>query len=137
MTALSRRPTAVLLTALAIGALAACGGPSSNEGAANDGAAASAAATGPADAQTVTIDSTDQERYRPAIVTAEVGTLTLTLGNSGQSSHNLVFDDASLPKIGTVTGGKQLSATYTFTAAGSYDFVCTFHGGMAGKVVVS
>lgn len=132
MTAHPHPRTALLLTVLAAGALVSCGGGSSTPSA-GEGAAAS----GPPDAQTVTIDSTDRLEFVPATVNAKVGTLTITLDNSGQVSHNLVFDDAALPAIGTVTGGKQLSATYTFTQPGTYDFVCTFHNGMDGQVIVS
>ncbi len=132
MTAYPRRRTAALMTVLTVGSLSACGG-----GSATQSTGAAAAAAGPPDAQTVTIDGTDMLKFVPATINAKVGTLTITLGNSGQVSHNLVFDDAARPAIGTVTGGKQLSATYTFTAPGTYDFVCTFHGGMDGQVVVS
>lgn len=61
----------------------------------------------------------------------------MTLGNSGEVPHNLVFDDKALPAIGTVLGGQELAETYTFTKPGTYDFVCTFHSGMDGSVVVS
>lgn len=135
MTAQPRRLTAALLTVLAAGVLVACGGGSSTPGPGDTGGGAAAA--GPADAQTVMIDSTDMLTFVPATINAQVGTLTITLGNSGQVSHNLVFDDAALPAIGTVTGGKQLSATYTFTEPGTYQFVCTFHSGMDGQVIVS
>ncbi len=134
MTALPRPCSAALLAVLTALALTACGGSSSSGDARDE---AGVAATGPPDAQTITIDSTDKLEFVPAVVAARVGTLTITLGNSGQNSHNLVFDDSSLPAIGTVTGGKQLSTTYTFTAPGTYTFVCTFHDGMDGQVVVS
>lgn len=129
----ARRSTAALLCLLTALSLVACTGTSSG----GDAAGEAVPAEGPADAQTITIDSTDRLDFVPAVVSARVGTLTITLGNSGQSPHNLVFDDSSLPAIGTVTGGKELSATYTFSAPGTYTFVCTFHNGMDGKVVVS
>lgn len=133
MTSLPRPLSAALLAALTVLPLAACGGGSSPGGAGDE---VGVAAAGPADAQTITIDSTDRNDFVPAVVAALPGTLTITLGNSGQSLHNLVFDDDALPVIGTVAGGKQLSTTYTFTAPGTYSFVCTFHSGMEGKVVV-
>jgi plastocyanin len=121
------------------GLLTACGGNSSAPGSTGDAADGgdAVAATGPPQAQTITIDSTDELTYEPDTISAKVGTLTLTLGNGGQVPHNLVFDDPALPRIGTVTGGKELSATYTFTEPGTYTFVCTFHNGMDGKVVVT
>ena len=134
MTAPHRRRAAGLLALLTALPIAACGGGSSSSGDSTD---PGVAAAGPATAQTITIDSTDDLDFVPEVVSAKVGTLTITLGNSGQISHNLVFDDGSLPPIGTVTGGKQLSTTYTFDKPGTYTFVCTFHNGMDGKVVVS
>ena len=135
MTALRLRRSATGPLAVLIALpLAACGSGSSSSGGSTE---AGVAAAGPADAQTITVDSTDDLDFVPEVIEAKVGTLTITLGNSGQVSHNLVFDDPARPAIGTVTGGKSLSATYTFDTPGTYTFVCTFHNGMDGKVVVS
>ena len=134
MSAPLRRCATALLAILTAVPLAACGSGSSSSGGSTD---AGVAAAGPASAQTITVDSTDDLDFVPEVIAAKVGTLTITLGNSGQISHNLVFDDKALPAIGTVTGGKSLSATYTFDKPGTYAFVCTFHNGMDGKVVVS
>lgn len=136
MTALRRCATGLLAVLIAL-PLAACGSSSSSPGDSGDSGDPGVAAAGPADAQTITVDSTDDLDFVPEVIAAKVGTLTITLGNSGQISHNLVFDDKGLPAIGTVTGGKTLSATYTFDKPGTYTFVCTFHNGMDGKVVVS
>lgn len=125
--------TALLAPVLA-GALAltACGG-----GGGNDRAATTVVqATGPADRQTATVVSNDELRYDPGIVEAQVGTLVLTHRNGGRIPHNLVFDDRSLGAIDTVREGQEKSITLTFTEPGTYDFVCTFHSGQTGKVVV-
>ena len=113
--------------------LVGCGG-----GAAPDRSAdTSVQAAGDADRQTATVVSTDELRFDPGIVQARVGTLELTHRNAGQIPHNLVFDDKALGAIDTVTGGQEKSITLTFTEPGTYDFVCTFHSGQDGKVVVS
>ena len=134
MTTPVRRCAAALLSVLTVLPLAACGSGSSSSGGSPD---AGVAAAGPPSTQTITVDSTDDLDFVPEVITGKVGTLTITLGNSGQVPHNLVFDDKGLPAIGTVTGGTSLSATYTFDKPGTYTFVCTFHRGMDGKVVVS
>ncbi len=129
----TRTRAGLLLGALTL-ALAACGGG----GGGNERAAGTeVAAPGPADRQTATVVSNDELRFDPGVVRAKVGTLVLTHRNSGKIPHNLVFDDKQLGAIGTVTGGQEKSITLTFTEPGTYDFVCTFHSGQTGRVVVS
>jgi plastocyanin len=121
------------LVALAL-LLPACGGG----GGGGDRAAETAVdATGPADAQVAEVVSNDQLTYDPGIVNAKVGTLELSHRNSGSIPHNLVFDDKKLGAIDTVTEGQTKKMTLTFSQPGTYDFVCTFHSGQEGKVVVS
>ena len=117
--------------ALAV-ALTACGGGGSDRS-----ASTAVDATGPADAQQATVVSNDQLTYDPGIVNAKVGTLVLTHRNGGSIPHNLVFDDKALGAIDTVTGGQEKKVTLTFSEPGTYDFVCTFHSGQDGKVVVT
>ena len=124
-----RAPLILAATALAV---AACGGGSSSSRAADT----TVQTEGLPDAQTATVVSNDQLRYDPGIVQAQVGTLELTHRNGGSVPHNLVFDDRSLGAIDTVTEGQAKSITLTFSEPGSYDFVCTFHSGQTGKVVV-
>ena len=126
----ARRAAPMLLAAVA---LAACGGGSSSERAATT----TVEAQGPAERQTATVVSNDELRYDPGIVEAKVGTLVLTHRNGGRIPHNLVFDDETLGRIDTVTGGQEKSITLTFSTPGTYDFVCTFHPGQDGRVVVS
>ena len=130
---MSRRPV-LLVAVLAAGALAACGGGGDDDGAATG---SRVAAEGPPDAQVATLVGTEGLDFEPSGVSAKKGKLTLTLRTKGGPPHNLVFDDESLPAIGTVEEGQEESQTYTFTADGTYDFVCTFHPGMDGQVVVS
>lgn len=131
-TARARRlPTALLVAALA---LSACGGGGAEADGPNGG---TVRAEGPADAQTATVVSVDGLRYDPGTVEAAVGTLELTHRNASDVPHNLTFDDESLGAIDTVTGGQRKAITLTFSEPGTYLFVCTFHSGQVGQVVVS
>ena len=127
-----RLPALVLLGLVA---LAGCGG--SDDGGPDRSATTTVQAEGPPERQTATVVSNDELRYDPGIVEAQVGTLVLTHRNSGRIPHNLVFDDSSLGRIDTVDGGEAKSITLTFSEPGTYDFVCTFHTGQDGKVVIS
>ncbi len=129
---MTSRRAGLLSAVLLAGALAACGG-----GADDDAPATPVAASGPPDAQTVRVLGTEGLDFEPAAVRAAVGTLTLTLTNEGGPPHDLVFSDEALPRIGAVSEGQEESATYVFDTAGTFDFVCTFHPGMQGQVVVS
>jgi plastocyanin len=93
--------------------------------------------TGAADAQTATVDAGQDLKFRPSTVLARVGTVTLTVANTGQVPHDLVFDDKALGKTGTVDGKTSEPLKVTFSKAGTFTFTCTFHSGMSGKVVVS
>lgn len=130
------RPALLLCALLLGGGLAACGGGANGgEGDAAPGPAV--AASGPPDAQEITLVGTPSLDYEPAVVAARPGTLVLTLRTESGPPHDLVFDDPSLPEIGAVGAGEQASQTYTFSSPGTFDFVCTFHPGMDGQVVVS
>jgi plastocyanin len=112
--------------------LTGCGGESDSTPAAGSGTGTT---EGPADAQTFTIRGTDADAFSPATVQAKVGTLTLTLQNGGVP-HDLVFKDKGLPGIAAVSGAATRSTVLTFRRTGTFQFVCTIHPGMAGKVVV-
>ena len=131
---MTRRPV-LLVSALLLGALAACGGGGDDDGTAAP--ASRVSAEGPPDRQTATLVGTEELDFEPAGIEAQKGSLTLTLRTDDGPPHNLVFADESLPDIGSVSEGREESQTYVFTAAGTYDFVCTFHPGMNGQVVVS
>jgi plastocyanin len=94
-------------------------------------------ATGPADAQTVTVLSNDRIEFEPATVRAKVGVLDLTHRNGGDVPHNLVFESDDLGGTETLPGGTSETLRLTFSKPGTYDFVCTIHSGQDGKVVVS
>ena len=115
---------------LGVLALAACGGGSDREG------ETAVDASGPADAQTVTVVSNDRIEFEPDTVRAQVGVLVLTHRNGGSVPHNLVFEDESLGGTKTLKEGQEEQLRLTFSQAGTYDFVCTIHSGQDGKVVV-
>ena len=109
--------------------LVACGG--------GDKGGSSVSTTGSPEAQTATVDMNDKLAFEPSTVNAKVGTVTLDVVNVGVVPHNLEFDDKALGKTSTVDGKKDEKLKVTFDKAGTFTFVCTFHPGMTGKVVVS
>ena len=117
-------------------AVTACGGGGSG-GSSSVNANGTVAAVGSSTAQTAEVDGQDVLKFKPNVVTAKVGVLTLTMKNSGQVPHNLEFDDTSLGKLGMVAGGQSKQLKLSFARAGTYTFQCTIHPGMKGKVVVS
>ncbi len=121
------------LTAVAVAALlAGCGGGSSKG---KD--TGSVLAEGPPAAQTVTVGMHDTLTFAPSTVDAKVGSLTITVTNTGQVPHNLTFDDGALGRTKTVDGKQSVPLKVVFDKAGTFTFTCTFHSGMTGKVVVS
>jgi plastocyanin len=70
--------------------------------------------------------------FRPNHAAVAVGT-TVTWQNDDQYPHDVTFTGG--PESGTLDGG----ATYqrTFDAAGQFDYECTIHPGMVGRVTVT
>lgn len=61
----------------------------------------------------------------------------ITFDNTSSVVHDVVFDapkDPAINDIGTIQAGQ--TAVRTFGASGTWNFHCTIHGGMTGKVVV-
>lgn len=121
--------TAVASAALAL--LAGCSGSREPSGSGGLGTAG-----GPPSAQTFTLHGNDQRQFVPQTVQAKVGTLTLTLQNGGVP-HNVTFKQSGLPGISAVSGSATKSVVLVFSTPGTYDFECTIHPGMDGKVVVT
>lgn len=84
----------------------------------------------------VSVTVVDLHGFVPDSIDIPVNT-TVTFGWNGTNSrqHNFTFTDSSIPASPT-----QLFGTYqvTFTAPGSYHYICTVHGAAAehGVVVV-
>jgi plastocyanin len=125
--------TAAALAALTLAA--ACGGGDGSKG--DLKVTGTVTASGDPSAQTASLDMTDDLTFEPNVVNAKVGNLNLAVANAGQVPHNLVFDDPSLGKTDTVRGKATATLSVKLSKAGTYRFVCTFHSGMDGQVVVT
>jgi len=106
-------------------ALAACGG--GDEG----------AATGP-EASGATTDKIQVEdfAFKPESTTVKAGTtVTWTFGDAVDHNVEGVGAGAELKKSPDLKSGG--TYPFTFTKAGTYDYRCTIHNSMTGKVVVT
>jgi plastocyanin len=92
-------------------------------------APSSATAANSADAK-VLIDS---YKFGPDKLTVPVGT-TVTWTNNDTDEHTVVAKDDSF-RSGSLAKGQ--SFRYTFTKAGSYDYLCSIHPFMVATVVVT
>lgn len=81
-------------------------------------------------AQSVTVTMSDFA-FHPDTLQIHTGD-TVVFKNDGQITHNVTADAF---KSGDVEGGKSWS--YTFSKAGTYAYVCTYHDGMKGTITVS
>ena len=133
---MTRSRTRLALAALPLLALVACGGGGGDDGG-TGGGGGEVAAQGPPEAQTATVVGNAKLEFVPTTVTAKPGTVALTMEIEGGVPHNLVFDeDTEGEDIETISSGSATSS-FTFDQPGTYDFVCTLHPGMDGRVVVS
>ena len=73
-----------------------------------------------------------QMRYSPAAIEVPTGTEVTWSFRDGLLQHNVVGD-------GWGSGEPQRAGTYshTFTQPGTYDYTCTLHAQMTGRVVVT
>ena len=72
--------------------------------------------------------------YSPSTFTVKVGT-TVTWANHDGTAHTVTTKGSSLFDSGVIpTGG---TYKYTFTQAGTFDYYCTIHPWMTGKIVVT
>ena len=115
--------------------LVACG--SSGSGGSGLKVTGTVAATGTGEHQAAAIEMRDNLTFVPNVVTAQVGTLALSVRNAGRVPHDLVFAQAGLGSLSTVSGGRTGTLSLRFAQPGTYTFTCTIHHGMDGKVVVT
>ena len=73
------------------------------------------------------------DAFQPDTVTVKVGE-TVTFTNDDQVAHNVIAPDKGIDS-GDIRPGK--SWQYTFTTAGTYDYLCTYHPGMKGELRAS
>jgi plastocyanin len=71
--------------------------------------------------------------YKPTPVTVSLGD-TVTWVNEGFLLHNVTAANGEFAS-GTLHGGQRFSMR--FTKPGTFEYVCTIHPGMSGKVIVS
>jgi plastocyanin len=114
----------IALVVLVLGALfAACGGSDDGGSASNDTETTKAGAAGP------TIQLKDL-KFDPDELTIEKGQ-TVTWEWKESVLHNVTGDGFKSENESDGT------FTHTFTKPGTYDYQCTLHSGMKGKVTVS
>ena len=108
---------------IALAALAsACG--------AGDQPASGDIATGPAEGD-VTITARDNE-FSPETLQVPAGQTAVTITNTGDAPHNFVIDELDVSS-GTIEPGGTVTASFELPSSG-VAFVCTFHGGMDGRI---
>ncbi|WP_019684029.1 cupredoxin domain-containing protein, partial [Mycobacterium avium] len=71
--------------------------------------------------------------FAPATLTVPAGT-TVTWINRDEEPHTVAASDGSFHSPGMGTGAV---FTHTFSAAGTFDYVCSIHPMMRGTVVVT
>jgi len=71
--------------------------------------------------------------FKPAELTVTVGT-KVTWTNQDSVGHNVKAADGSWSSD-TLSNGQSFSKV--FDTAGTFDYVCTFHPGMTGKIIVT
>ena len=70
--------------------------------------------------------------FQPTPLNVPLNSTVTWQWNSGSTLHNVTFQD--VPKSADMATG---TFSRTFSAAGTYNYVCTLHEGMAGVVTVS
>lgn len=73
-------------------------------------------------------------KFDPEVLTVPAGT-TVTWTNKDEVPHSVVSSDKRFTQSGGLDTGDHYS--YTFTDAGSYEYFCSLHPFMKGKVVVT
>ena len=73
-------------------------------------------------------------KFDPAVLTVPAGT-TVTWTNKDEVPHTVVSSDKRFTQSGGLDTGDHYS--YTFKDVGSYEYFCTLHPFMKGKIVVT
>lgn len=77
--------------------------------------------------------SMSKNTFAPSTLSVKVGE-TVTWVNNDTWDHNVTSDDNTFVSPTMKAGAKY---SYTFTKEGMYDYACTLHVGMKGKIVVT
>jgi plastocyanin len=91
-----------------------------------------AAAAKPATAMSAPMVKIDNFTFNAATITVKAGT-TVTWVNGDDIPHTVTATDKSFKSKVLDTGDK---FTFTFTKAGQYDYFCSIHPHMTGRVIV-
>ncbi len=83
--------------------------------------------------KTVIVEAVDGNEFAPATITINVGDTVTWRNSDPDSPHNSVSVD-DLWDSGNLETGDEFS--FTFEEAGTYEYVCTYHSGMNGTVIV-
>jgi len=148
-----RRFVIALAAAACLTAVAACGGTDNQSQAQSAGIPAATASSQPSPADSempgmstspaapagpaVATNAVDIKEFAfgPQSVTVKVGT-TVTWTNDDQDPHTVTSQNGNGPlKSSTLQKGDKFQ--YTFTKAGTFDYLCTIHPFMTGTVVVT
>ncbi|MGR3289770.1 MAG: cupredoxin domain-containing protein [Paracoccaceae bacterium] len=89
-------------------------------------------ASGSAFAETITIDIKGF-KFRDADINISVGDTIVWVNQDG--ARHTATDKSGSFNTGTLKKGK--SSEVTFTSAGIFDYFCTFHRSMTGRIVVN
>jgi plastocyanin len=132
---LSLVSVALLLTLSACGGSGAAGTPQATPDPSSDPAPPTPAE--PLELAVATDTGADL-KFDPAAVTVPSGaTLVLTFDNRGTVPHNLSFGEPIDAATSTVVSpGASELLEFQAPAPGMYEFVCTLHPGMVGKLTV-
>src|SRR5204862_2615268 len=74
--------------------------------------------------------------YSPATIKVVIGTNSTVIWTNDDSAHHTV---TSNPGNGSIDSGDMAHGAaynYTFTAPGTYNYICRYHSWMAGTVIV-
>jgi plastocyanin len=120
----------VIMMIVLLTVLVACGGTATDTPAAE---ATAPPTTGDAEVEIVMQNTT----FQPAEITVQAGT-TVTWNNEDPFPHTVTSgtrdDPTALFDSGNLGGGQSFS--FTFDEAGTYEYFCSVHAGMAGTVIV-
>lgn len=90
---------------------------------------------GPADGDAITVVAVDNA-FEPETVAATAGEeVTIEVTNEGGAAHNFVVADLDISS-GTLDSGDVATVTLT-VPEGGVEYVCTFHGGMRGRITTT
>ncbi len=86
-------------------------------------------------AQTSTVAIKDFA-FSPATITVKAGT-TVTWTNQDSAAHTVTSESSSKESFDSGSMAKGKTFSHTFKTAGTFNYICTFHPDMMGKVEVT